>query len=438
MLRLLCTLLLLSPPAALPVDDKIGLGSWRFEGQTVEELFARSVSGLRDTNQDGFNDVAVGLPGRDLSRGMVRVYDGQDGKQRFEISGPESGDLFGLSVGAAGDVDNDSFYDLIVGAPGRGDRPGQAFVFSGKDGERLHVLSGENTGDLFGHSVSGAGDVNGDGFDDLIVGAPGFATKDGAEAGKAYVYSGKDAELLHTVTGERAGDRLGWSVSSAGDTNGDSFDDVVVGAPHAGRKKKSSEGVALVIDGKKGKELHSFSGDEDGDRFGWVVRGAGDTDGNNTSEVLVGSFKADGYARLFDGKKGKVVHTFRGEEGAYFGSVVAGSLFGRRVIIDVGSVGATGLFDVDADGMADVAIAAPGDPSIEDEAGRVLPSVSVFSGKSGELLLRLEGESRDHHFGGSLSSAGDVNDDGFADFIVGDDMFGAAKGTARIYLGSAP
>ncbi len=150
----------------------------------------------------------------------------------YIFTGGAAGDNFGFSVASAGDVNNDGFDDLIVGASWNdagGNNAGRAYVFSGQTGDTLHIFTGEAEFDLFGASVASAGDVDNDGFDDLIVGAYSNDAA-GSSAGRAYVFSGQGGNTLYTFTGEASGDFLGWSVASAGDVNNDSFDDLIVGA----------------------------------------------------------------------------------------------------------------------------------------------------------------------------------------------------------------
>ncbi len=148
----------------------------------------------------------------------------------YTFNGDSFDDRFGRTVGAAGDVNKDGDADLIVGAvldDNNGRDSGSARVFSGKDGKVLYTFNGDSAGDVFGRIVSGAGDVNMDGYADLIVGA-WFGGKN--SGGYARVFSGKDGKILYTFNSDSAFDRFGMSVGGAGDVNKDGYADLIVGA----------------------------------------------------------------------------------------------------------------------------------------------------------------------------------------------------------------
>ncbi len=278
---------------------------------------------------------------------------------------------FGFSVSGVGDVDGDGTADLIVGMPmaelfagapmadRNGGRKGTAVVLSGADGRELHKFSGGSAGSLFGHAVSGAGDVNGDGTPDLIVGAP-LANSNGIRSGSTHVRSGADGSMLHVFHGDSAGDSLGLSVDGAGDINGDGHADLIIGSL-ADSNNGLATGSARVLSGANGNKLYEFHGDADGDMAGWAVAGAGDVNGDGTPDLIVGAPTdrraplRSGTVRLYSGADGKELHEFSGD--------VAVDHFGFAV---------SGVGDVNGDGRADLIVGAPNNKT---DAGR---SGSVF------------------------------------------------------------
>ena len=141
--------------------------------------------------------------------GRVYVYSGLTGAELYNWYGSSSNDHLGASVSDAGDVDNDGYADVIVGADGSYGNYGLAYVYSGRTGMQIHMFSSGRVADGYGVSVSGAGDVNNDGYDDLIVGADLDTTAAAPFAGRVYVYSGQTGGLLYTIEGEQAEARLG-------------------------------------------------------------------------------------------------------------------------------------------------------------------------------------------------------------------------------------
>ena len=224
-------------------------------GDSAGDLFGQSVGYIGDINNDLHSEVIVGAYMDDnagTNSGMARVFDGKTGNTIWTINGDSAGDGFGGFVAYAGDVNKDGTPDFVVGAcqdDNNGTDSGSARAFSGKTGTALWTVNGNAAGDAFGHPVNYAGDVNKDGHDDVIVGAYGN-DKGGTDAGMAKVISGKDAKVLHSFFGSSRGDDLGIGVCAAGDVNGDGYGDVVVGADLVD-KSASNAGQVTVHSGVK-------------------------------------------------------------------------------------------------------------------------------------------------------------------------------------------
>ncbi|MDA1114808.1 MAG: FG-GAP-like repeat-containing protein, partial [Planctomycetota bacterium] len=243
--------------SAAPAHAQMWETLWQFDGQAISDVLGYSVSGAGDVDGDGFDDLIVGAlladPGGLTEAGSAFVYSGATGSLIWQFDGQVSLDKLGFSVSGAGDVDGDGFDDLIVGAPvadpGGLSNAGSAYVYSGATGNLIWQFDGQASGDFLGHSVSGAGDVDGDGFDDLIVGASSADPGGLTDAGSAYVYSGATGSLIWQFDGQAWVDQLGISVSGIGDVDGDGFDDVIVSAPSADPGGVSSAGSAYVYSG---------------------------------------------------------------------------------------------------------------------------------------------------------------------------------------------
>jgi len=386
--------------------------------------FGFSVSGAGDLDHDGYDDIIIGAPGDAFDKGVVYVIFGGEksslldlnlqsnplfsGSTGFTITGGMNGDQLGYSVSGAGDINNDGYDDIIIGAPGKSAQQGATYVIYG--GERSDLMNidlavpldyltagfqitGSASGTFFGYSVSTAGDLNLDGNNDILIGAPG----DNFSKGVVYVFYGGPKPNLpgrdlstnplinspgegFTITGESAGDSLGISVSSVGDIDHDTYDDIIIGAPY----KNGGQGAAYVIYGGGGDSLSlvdihlstplipgtngfTITGASAGDLFGSSVSNATDINGDGYSDVIVGAY-------------GKATN-----QGAVY--VIYGG---------------------DRSDLGDIDLVLSLDPSAKG-----------FS---------LSGIALTGRFGISVSNAGDVNNDGFGDVLIG------ANGENKAYL----
>jgi hypothetical protein len=359
----------------------------------------------------------VGAYGEDSgsspNAGRAYIISGADGSTLVQLSSPNEEEyvFFGWSVSGVGDVNGDTIPDVIVGAPHEG-IGGHAYIFSGADGSTLVQLSSPNEKQFgtFGWSVSSAGDVNGDTIPDVIVGAYGEDSGSSPnEAGRAYIISGANGTTLVQLLSpnEEEFGRFGWSVSSAGDVNGDTIPDVIVGAPYEG-----IGGHAYIFSGANGSLLFELKSpnEEQYGSFGTSVSKAGDINGDGKADVIVGapyenpgtSTVSDGRAYVFSGKDGSVLFELKSPNV----EPLPGEAYG-----DFG-VSVSDAGDVNMDGVPDMIVGA-----FDENDGHAY----IVSGADGKVLTKLTSPHPEKYggFGFSVSSAGDVNNDGRTDVIVG-------------------
>ncbi|HTM46091.1 MAG TPA: FG-GAP-like repeat-containing protein, partial [Polyangiaceae bacterium] len=437
------------------IDPVYTTWDWTAESNQANANFGYSVAGAGDVNNDGYSDVIVGayaFDDVDTDKGAAFLYLGSDlglsDTAAWSVEGTQASANFGYSVAAAGDVNNDGYDDVIIGAYQYDDsliNQGAAFIYDGSASGLAGAPSwtGEinQTGANFGSSVAGAGDVNNDGYADVIVGAYNYSSAHTNEGG-AFIFlgSGTGAAITPawTALGGQDAANFGRAVAGAGDVNNDGYDDVIVGADHyESIISQADEGRAYVFlgsgTGVATNPIWTAESNLASARFGAAVASAGDINGDGYADVLVGAPNyTNGASKTNEGRAYLYLGSSSGPAGTAAWTVesgVNGATYGTSV---------SGVHDVNADGYDDFIIGAPLLGNGQATEGRAYLYLGSAAGVQATVWTT-ESDQAGATLGSSVAGAGDVNGDGYSDILIGAAQFtmGQSKeGRAFLYLGS--
>ena len=494
-------------PEIIKLGDLNGQNGFKLDGENNGDDSGISVSVAGDINGDGYNDLLIGAPAYLSGSGKGRSYavfggsgvgksgnlllSSLNGTNGFKLDGENNVDFSGNSVSTAGDINGDGYNDLLIGANGypSNSRTGRSYVVFGGpgvgkgdglllaslNGTNGFKLDGENNYDYSGYLVSAVGDINGDGYNDLLVGASGYPS--GSFTGRSYVVFGvpgvgKSGNLLLSnlngtngfkLDGESNGDWSGYSVSAAGDINGDGCNDLLIGAlgyPSGSNKGRSYVVFGVPGVGKSGDLLLSslngtngfkLDGENNGDNSGQFVSAAGDINGDGHADLLIGAY---GYPS--GSNKGRSYVVFGGPGVGQSGDLLLSSLNGANGFKldgennnDYSGSSVSAVGDINGDGYADVVIGADGYPSGAYKGRSYMVFGGPEVGQSGNLLLsslngangfKLDGENNNDYSGFSVSAVGDINGDSVDDLLIGARGYlsGSNKGRTYVVFGDVP
>ncbi len=423
-----------------------------FDGEAFEDRLGWAVAIVGDIDGDGVDDFVVAAINSDAggsNAGQVYVFSGAATSAGLRAEpqveamgsyiGEADGAMLGYCLAAAGDVNDDGLADLLIGAPVDdqfGGNAGLAYLVLGRtSGWTMYTpissvdisFRPEEEGDRAGDALAGAGDVDGDGYDDMLIGAP-YNEQNGDNAGKAYLVLGAASGWQHqdladadaSFVGSAEDDWAGGGLAGAGDVDGDGYDDVVIGA-----RGYASGGAAFLYlgdpvvwnwDTPLSAADATFEGEAASDDAGYSVAGVGDVNGDGLDDLLIGAPGSGtaGEAYLVLGRSTGWITSLSNADASFVGEEG-----GDEAGITVSAAG-----DMDGDGLDDMVIGARSNDHLHWSAGQAYVVRGRASGWAFNMQLTgadasILGFEDVEEVGESLGGGGDLDGDGFDDIIVG-------------------
>ncbi len=415
LLPLPCILLLPSAQAQI-----VG-GFWEeqvFPGEMATQQ-GQALCPIPDYDGDGVLDLLVGAPRNApfvAAQGTAFIFSGATGSILWKMNGVGPNQNFGHALARAGDLDGDGESDFLVGAPyfnPWNSSSGYVEAYSGDDGHLLFKINSPFADAYFGHSLGGEIDFDRDGVDDLLIGAPWASPSGMHHAGSVMIYSGATRQLLGQLDGKNGQEEFGWALEVVEDIDQDGTRDIMIGAPEArvlGSGKRM--GAVFVHSGADGAPIWRFDGYHINTGYGRALACAGDADGDGVPDLLIGAPTVLNWHTLQSS-----VHLHSGATGQLLWSRFADA-------DDLLGAALAGVGNLDRDGHDDFAVGAPKDTWVHGASGEVL----IYSGLDFTTLKTLTGPLIKGGYGSALASA-DLRGNGLTSLVVGSVSYGGISST---------